>query len=192
MSRKSQYLCTSGEFFHVYNRGTNRQPLFFSPRNYLYFLNRIRNTLPLFAVSLHTFCLMPNHFHLLLHQGSPYALSAFMKKLCEGYAKAINRELGRKGHLFEERYKMEHIGDNDGLVTVSAYIHRNPVAARLVESPLEWPYSSCGVLCGRTVDQIVVTDAVWLAAGGMRPYVDLLLNGPFASATNLVQPIDDR
>jgi putative transposase len=135
---------------------------------------------------------MPNHFHLLLFQASPFALSGFMKKLCEGYAKAINRELGRKGHLFEERYKMEHVEDNEGLVTVSAYIHRNPVAAHLVASPLDWPYSSCGVLCGRTVDQIVEAEAVWKAAGGMRAYANLLFDGPFASARSLAQPIDDR
>jgi len=115
-----------------------------------------------------------------------------MKRLCDGYAKAVNRELGRKGHLFEERYKMEHVRDNEGLVAVSAYIHRNPVAARLVDSPLEWPYSSCGVLCGMTADGIVVPDAVWAAAGGKGPYMDLLFHGPIVPTEEIVQPIDDR
>ena len=192
MSRKSIYLGTSDEFFHVYNRGANREPLFFSHRNYLYFLKRIREALPLFAVSLHTLCLMPNHFHLLLNQGQPYAVARFMKRLCDGYAKAVNRELGRKGHLFEERYKMELVRDNEGLVAVSAYIHRNPVAARLVDSPLEWPYSSCGVLCGMSSDGIVVPGPVWQAAGGKELYVDLLFNGPIVPTDEIVQPIDDR
>ena len=192
MSRKSIYLGTSDEFFHVYNRGANREPLFFSHRNYLYFLRRIREALPLFSVSLHSFCLMPNHFHFLLNQGHPYAVAGFMKRLCDGYAKAVNRELGRKGHLFEERYRMEHVGDNEGLVAVSAYIHRNPVAARLVDSPLEWPYSSCGVLCGMSTDGMVVADPVWRAAGGKEPYIDLLLHGTMNPARQIVQPIDDR
>ena len=87
---------------------------------------------------------------------------------------------------------MEHVGDNEGLVAVSAYIHRNPVAARLVDSPLEWPYSSCGVLCGMSTDGMVVADPVWRAAGGKEPYVDLLLHGTMIPARQIVQPIDDR
>ena len=132
MSIKTQYLQSVGEYFHVYNRGVNRERIFFEERNYTYFLRRMRESVESSAVTVIAYCLMPNHFHLLLRQEEQYALSDFMKGVCDGYAKAINNARKRSGHLFEGKYKLKHVTDEKYLIHITRYIHMNPVRAQLV------------------------------------------------------------
>jgi REP element-mobilizing transposase RayT len=168
MSRKTELLLSSGACFHVYNRGVNREPIFFGTWGYEYFMRKLAKSLEGAKVSLMAYTLMPNHFHLILRQERPYEMARFMKALCEPYAKAVNAFLSRKGHLFESSYRPILVDDLQYLLHLSWYVHLNPVRARLVSDPLEWTYSSCREYCGMEKSGFLKTGDV-LAAFGTNP-----------------------
>jgi len=142
MSNKTKNLHLPGNYFHVYNRGINRQRIFFEYDNYTFFLKRLNDYLPDSHISIIAYCLMPNHFHLLLHQEEADSLSNYMARACKSYAQAVNKRFNRTGHLFEGKYKIKLIDDVLYLVHLSRYIHLNPVRAGLVDKPWEWEFSS--------------------------------------------------
>jgi REP element-mobilizing transposase RayT len=96
VSTKTQFLETTGEYFHVYNRGVSRTRIFLDNRNYEYFLERMEKYLDP-AVPIVAYCLMPNHFHFLLRQDNQRALSNYLGLVCKSYVKALNKSLGRSG-----------------------------------------------------------------------------------------------
>ena len=130
----------AGEYYHIYNRGNNYQPIFFERENYLYFLRQLRKYL-VPDVEIITYCLMPNHYHLLVHLKTD-DLSGLMQPFVLSYTKAINKRYERVGSLFQGRFKAIHIDRNEYLVHLSRYIHLNPVEAGLVRRPEDWEFSS--------------------------------------------------
>jgi putative transposase len=131
----------AGEFYHLYNRGCNFQPVFFEQDNYRHFLWLIRQHL-LSDVALVAYCCMPNHYHLLVQLLND-DLSQRMQALGVAYTKAINKRYGRVGPLFQGRFRAIPVDRDEYLLQLSRYIHLNPVTARLVEQPEAWSYSSC-------------------------------------------------
>lgn len=144
-----------GAYYHLYNRGVNRKAIFFETRNYLYFLFNIeRYLLP--VADLVAYCLMPNHYHLLIFikqtsevtsEVSPTSevtseVSKAMMKISVSYTKTINNYYGRVGPLFQGAFQAKHVESDLYLSHLIGYIHLNPVASELVESPEEWMYSS--------------------------------------------------
>lgn len=174
MPTKTDLLPSVGKYFHLYNRGVNREHIFFQDRNYDYFVGRMAKYFPGSGVTMLAYCLMPNHFHLLVRQDEPYSISSLMKGICDGYAKAINRQLKRSGHLFEGKYRIKHIDDDSYLLHLSRYIHLNPVAARLVRSATEWIHSSCREYCGLRENQLVATDVILSQFGSHGKYLKFL------------------
>ena len=160
MSRKTRYLKSVNEYFHLFNRGVNREQIFFKRSDYTSFIDRMTRCLDRSLLAIIAYCLMPNHFHIVVLQKVPYAMADFMKGVCQEHAKRINAWLDRKGHLFEGRYKLKHVFDPSYLASLSRYVHMNPVEARLVRSPTDWEYSSCGDYCGTRGRNIVDPDAV--------------------------------
>ncbi len=130
-----------GNFDHVYNRGNNRQAIFFERENYIYFLRLVREHLISNAVDIVAYCLMPNHYHFLVYLRDE-TLSDAMKSLSLAYTKAINKRFNRSGVLFQGRFQSIHILETDYLINLSRYIHLNPVKAGLVQQPGEWEFSS--------------------------------------------------
>ncbi|MEH2191607.1 MAG: transposase [Nostoc sp.] len=130
-----------GNFYHVYNRGNNRQAIFFERENYIYFLRLVREHLISNAVDIVAYCLMPNHYHFLVYLRDE-TLSNAMKSLSLSYTKAINKRFNRSGVLFQGRFQSIEILETDYLVNLSRYIHLNPVKVGLVEQPGEWEFSS--------------------------------------------------
>ncbi len=131
-----------GHYYHFYNRGVNRQPIFFIEENWGYFIRRLRAyCLPEFLDIL-AYCLMPNHYHLLVRICGLDVGKRVMQPLTVSYAKSINKQQNRSGHLFQGPFQARLV-DNDGyLKWLSRYIHLNPVAAGLVTRPADWAYSS--------------------------------------------------
>lgn len=152
-----------GEYYHVYNRGNNKQTIFFDDWDFGRFVfllmclqsslsfdnirrlvepivrNSVSNTDKSLIsekvvndvsknqyVDLVSFSLMPNHFHLLLGEKQENGIARYMHKILLAYSKYINTKYEKSGHVFQGPYKIVHIEDNEQLLHLSAYIHRNP------------------------------------------------------------------
>lgn len=170
MSRKTNYIQSTQTYFHIYNRGVNREPLFFESRNYAYFLHRMEQANDRSQITILAYCLMPNHFHLILKQRVPGAIPAFIKQVCDGYAKAINRSLHRTGHLFEGPYRMKPVGSDEYILHLSRYIHLNPVRAKLVYRPEEWEFSSYRSYITDNDEGLVRISVAMNICGGAKEY----------------------
>jgi len=142
-----------GEYYHVYNRGVEKRSIFLEEADWnrfqkaLFFLNNHRSVdwrvvrdrqFSLFEreplVAIGAYCLMPNHFHILVRETSEEGISKFVGKLTTSYAKYFNTKYNRSGVLFQGRFKAEHVGRDEYLKYLYAYIHLNPV--KIVEP--EW------------------------------------------------------
>jgi putative transposase len=150
---------TTGHFYHIYNRGNNRETIFREPENYRFFLQQyIKYIQPVAAT--HAYCLLPNHFHLLVyirtkdeqqqwHQSCQLLESwqlleprlAF-KNLFISYSMSYNRRYDRTGSLFQKPFKRKRIDSDRYLVTLLIYIHQNPQLHGLVDDFRVWPWSS--------------------------------------------------
>jgi REP element-mobilizing transposase RayT len=150
---------TPGATYHIYNRGANRGLIFFEDGNYTFFLERLRHYLEPDQGTLLAYCLMPNHFHLILNfdAGGP---SPILHRLGVSYAKAINRSLGRTGPLFEGRFGARAVSADSDLLHLSRYVHLNPVIAGLTKAPLDWLYSSYSEFLGQNQTPICEPYAV--------------------------------
>lgn len=94
-------------------------------------------------VGLTAFCLMPNHFHLLLRQVEDNGIARYMQRVVKGYTDYFNTKYDSSGHVFQGRYKSVHVTDNEQLLYLSAYIHRNPRELQMWKNREEfYPYSS--------------------------------------------------
>ncbi len=165
-----------GNVYHIFNQGNNRERIFYSNRNYLYFKEKmIKHILP--HADILAYCLMPNHFHWLINvkesgcrpsiikgiQSRDNSNNSFQQQLSHeiaillrSFTRAINKQQERTGSLFRSGTKSKHIdligpcslqskvpaGNNNYLLDCFNYIHQNPVKADMVDSMLDWNYSS--------------------------------------------------
>ncbi|WP_420641358.1 transposase [Candidatus Leptofilum sp.] len=131
-----------GHYYHIYNRGVNRQAIFFAKHNWGFFIQRLREYFMDETAVIIAYCLMPNHFHLLVRVLCEDFGRSVMQPFGTSYTKAINREQYRVGSLFQGRYKGKRVDKEGYLLHLSRYIHRNPVEAKLVKHPTDWHFSS--------------------------------------------------
>ena len=174
MSRKTAALQRFDTDFHVYNRGVDKQTIFFRPADYNLFLSLMESSLNNDLVSLLVYCLMPNHFHLIIRQFKPYAISDFMKAVCETFAKTINQRRKRCGHLFGSRFKIAPLSDPATLLRTSHYVHSNPVSAGLSASPSAWLYSSYTEYVSTNLIGFVHTERILDLIGGYEKYAQFM------------------
>jgi putative transposase len=132
----------AGHYYHIYNRGVEKQNIFIRLENYHFLLNRIQKYLPSYPISLIAYCLMPNHYHFLLYAKQDGTPGQFIQRLFNSYTQAFNAEQGRSGTLFEGRAKSKLIFENEYLFQITRYIHLNPVRAGLVSKPQDWIFSN--------------------------------------------------
>jgi putative transposase len=85
---------------------------------------------------------MPNHYHLLVRQDKEIPTYRFVNSVFNAYVQAVNRQQNRKGPLFEGKYRYVHVDKEEYLIHLCRYIHLNPVQAKLVKNPEDWPYSN--------------------------------------------------
>lgn len=145
------------QYYHVYNRGVEKRKIFLDEQDYTVFLgllkrylaveepknkeqevNNNRHTFPKIysEVRVLSYCLMPNHFHLLLYQTSKDGVQKLMRRIATSYSMYFNSRYDRVGSLFQGPYKASMINKDSYLQHVSRYIHLNP------EEYKTWPYSS--------------------------------------------------
>ena len=143
-------------YYHVYNRGNRKQNIFLQSRDYKRFLERLKEYKDKFEVTILGYCLMPNHFHLLLRQETDNPISLFMLRLGTSYAKYFNIKYNEVGSLFQGRFKAKLIDSDEYLLQVSRYIHRNPIPISTpgVELAL-YPWSSYAAYVNGKKDDIV-------------------------------------
>ena len=147
-----------GYYFHIYNRAVAENQLFINHDNYQFFLEKIQlYLLPIGEIL--AYCLMPNHYHILLKLNK-ISLSKAMQRLALSYSVAFNKVYNRSGHLFQGRYQAKHVSDTQYMVHLSRYIHLNPKEAKLVKITEEWEYSSLLEYYGIRSNQIVNTDPI--------------------------------
>ncbi len=129
-------------WYHVMNRGANHQEIFYNNDHRDIFLSLLSEIKNKFHVETHAYCLMSNHYHLLLR--TPIAnLGRSMRHLDGVYTQRINRIEKKDGPLFRGRYKAILVEQDSYLLAVSRYIHLNPVSANICQLPTEYPWSSC-------------------------------------------------
>ncbi len=138
---------SDNEFYHIYNRGVDKRKIFLGYGYYLRFVKTIGNILatgtatqkefianpvPLNQkVELICYCLMPNHYHLLVRQAQENGITEFMHKLNTSYTKFFNINNQRSGRLFEYIFKAVHVQTDEQLLQLSRYIHLNPLVGGL-------------------------------------------------------------
>jgi REP element-mobilizing transposase RayT len=129
-----------GALYHVMPRGNARALIFLDERDYERFIEILAASLRRFGVFCYAFCLMPNHYHLVLV--TPAAnLSAAIKHLNGVYSQWWNHRHQRCGHVFQGRFKAQIVQRERYLLAVCRYVVRNPVRAGLVSHPREWRWS---------------------------------------------------
>lgn len=140
-----------GGTYHVFNRRDDRRAVFLDDEDRAAFVDILKRLLAreefrdargrkvaprAGRITLLAFCILDNHFHLVLRQDEPEAISQFMRSLMSAYTQRFNRRHGRSGPLFDERYQARLIESSRHLKSVIAYVHANPA------SPLEYRWSS--------------------------------------------------
>lgn len=179
-----------GGVYHIYNRGVAKLPTFLQEEDYsdfqdimCYFLigfptarkdailpgewpvtykaDPVSNGLFQKYIDLCAYCLMPNHFHLLVQVKNPegqverdgriasfHTVPEFVRRLCITYGHKFNKRHGREGAVFQGRFKVKHIPGDSDVLQVVRYIHSNPVVSDLVRRPQEWKYSDYSYYIG--------------------------------------------
>ena len=164
-----------GEYYHICNRGINRQIIFHDNRDYLRFLfllvyfqsslkiDHLSRVLDEFSkalgqhrvlatgyeseilkkrtIELVSFCLMPNHFHLIIKELKNDGIASYMQRILNAYGKYYNTKYQKSGHVFQGPYRAVHVENNDQLLYLSSYIHRNPRELKMFsnrEDKYEW------------------------------------------------------
>jgi REP element-mobilizing transposase RayT len=143
---KSQF--QDEQYYHVYNRGAHEGLIFFSDENYRYCIHLFNNYAQKYSVGIIAYCLMPNHYHLLLRQETNGSISRFLQTTFNAYTQAVNKQQKLHGTLFESRAQSLCLDSETYLLRLVCYIHCNPVMAGLVALPEEWEFSDYRVWAG--------------------------------------------
>lgn len=143
----------SNQHYHAYNRGWNRTEIFCDQSDYHKFESLLAGALSAKAaidlkgrqrkhfkdiIDLNAYCLMPNHFHLLVYQRDERAAAKLLQSICTAYTMYFNKKYKRRGPLFENRFKAVLIVGDTQLLHISRYIHLNHSHYKI------WPHSSYG------------------------------------------------
>ena len=137
----------AGAFHHVMNRGVARADIFCADPIRDLFLTVAAEAAHKYALEVHGYCLMTNHYHLLL-RSLDGRLTDGMRHLSSCFTQTINYRRGRDGPLFRGRFASVRIGDDAHLVQASRYIHLNPVTAGIAHRAQDWTWSSAAAYVG--------------------------------------------
>lgn len=174
-----------GAFYHVMNRGSNRQNIFLKKLHWEIFLDLLEDISIKFFVEIHAFCLMNNHYHLLVR--TPIAnLGKAMRHLDGLYTRRFNIDEGRDGSIFRGRYKSILIEEEAYLLQVSRYIHLNPVEAGLCQNADDYVWSSYPSFINKKIKKNwLVTDLILSHFENFISYEDYIKQGVDECIKNL-------
>jgi putative transposase len=172
-----------GAIYHVYDRGASKQDTYLDDADRRAFLDLLGAIYEKYEVEIHAYCLMSNHYHLLVR--TPHGnISEAMRYLNSVYTMRFNRRHGSDGSLFRGRFGAQLIADDDYLRVVSSYIHLNPVKAGMVDWPSRYRWSSYVAYLDGLGAPAWFFDALVLGAFGgrksHRAHVESMVNGNLA------------
>lgn len=133
---------SDNEVYHVLNRGNGWAGVFHTPADFAAFVNLIAEAKKRFSVKAIAYCLMTNHFHLLLRPERGEGLSKWMQWLMTSHVHRYHRHYGTSGHIWQGRFKSFIVQQDDHLLAAMRYVEGNPVRAGMVPSARQWPWSS--------------------------------------------------
>jgi REP element-mobilizing transposase RayT len=157
-SKHIEKIYAEDAYYHVFNRGVNRQNIFKDATDYEVFINLLKRHIspkpvkdkqgreyPSYygQIKLLAFCLMPNHYHLLVLQSDKNAMTKLLKSVCTAYTMYFNKKYKGVGHLFQDRFKASMVSHDAYLEHISRYIHLNP------ENYQTWEFSSLPYYLGQ-------------------------------------------
>jgi putative transposase len=158
-------LSVEGLPHHIIHRGHNLQPVFLDTQDRTFFLEALSHACVQHQVALHAFVLMDNHVHLLMTPSSAAGLSCAMQSLGRQYARYFNNRYGRKGTLWEGRYRSTVLQAEQYLLACMVYMDLNPVRAGVVDHPAEFAWSSHGHYIGMRSDATITPPALYWSLG---------------------------
>ena len=141
---RTHRLTTPNAVHHIVNRGNRKQVIFHKRGDYRAFINVLAEACSKFQMRLLAFCVMNNHWHLVVWPDENVSLSAFMHWLTTTHVRRYHKhyDLTGTGHLYQDRYRNRICQDEDGVVAVMRYVESNPLAAGLVKQVQDWRWSS--------------------------------------------------
>ncbi len=186
----------NGYFYHLYNRGLEKQVTFVKPRDYAHFIQtlfyyQIQNPKPKFStyrkskifpvdtskkiVDIVCYCLMPNHFHLLVKQTQEGGITEFMRKFIHSYTKYRNVKYHRQGPVFQGVFKAVMVEADEQLIHLSRYIHLNPLVSSFVKDLRSYPWSSYSTYIGLDNDQRISKENIMQFFSSEKDYEKFVL-----------------
>ena len=162
MQNRDYKIFKPDHYYHIFNRGNNKQDIFLDDQDYLNFLKRLKFTLglsdqksglritplPLNSFSIVAYCLMPNHFHFLIKQNAQVGIDRLVSRVCTSYGSYFNKKYNRVGHWLQDAFKAKVVDSDEYLLHLSAYIHNNP------DNPFAYDYSSLPDILGKRAGQL--------------------------------------
>jgi putative transposase len=154
-----------GGFFHLVNRGNDRKTVFHTPADYAVFVGLMTAAKLRFPLFLFGYCLMPNHFHLLVKAELSEDVRAFIHWIMTCYTRHFHERQGTSGHIWQGRFSSFVIDCEEYLITALRYIESNPLRAGLVRSNKEWDWSSLKSHLSKDYGRLVDAPPFYLAEG---------------------------
>jgi REP element-mobilizing transposase RayT len=156
---RAKRIQTPGLIRHVMSRGNGRMEIFLDDRDYRKFMQLLADVVEDFELECWNYCVMPNHYHATIRPTLPN-ISAALQQLNGDYAKWFNWRYTRVGHAFQGRFKAQIVEREGYSLTLARYVALNPVRAKLVERPEDWPWSSYASTIGlRPISPFLSADA---------------------------------
>lgn len=171
-------LVIPGHPHHVSQRGVRRMDVFVEPDDYQFYLDLLRDGCAYAGTQVWAYCLMPDHVHLILVPSEADGLRAALGETHRRYTREVNFREGWRGHLWQERFHSFPM-DAAHVLACAGYVELNPVRAKLVKRPQDWPWSSARAHLDGKADGITTLKplrarvADWRAflAGGLEPEI---------------------
>jgi len=164
---RSARIVITGYPHHVIQRGHNRQAVFISEEDYLYYLDNLREWKEELGCKVYAYCLMTNHVHLIVDPGEDERnLAQLMKRVAGRQTRYVNKLEKRTGSLWEGRYKSSTISTNEYLLSCCRYVELNPVRAGIVADPKDYHWSSYGSKTGIRKEDWLDFDPCYMGLAG--------------------------
>jgi len=133
--------------YHIYCRGNQKQKIFIDISDFEFYLSQLRLYKKRYSILLYSYCLMPNHIHLLGEPKEPVKLSKMIQCLHRSYTAYFNNKYKKVGHLWQDRFKTKLIVKDDYLLQCISYIEQNPIRANIVTDLKDYRFTSFTERC---------------------------------------------